>query len=287
MNQKPLNTIVPDIYGLLENLSNGEPLPITEEALDATMASMKEAILHWATPRPRDTDFTVRMSNVGKPSRQMWFEKRDPNGRGSVDGATQIKFLYGHVLEEIVLMLVRMAQHNVTDEQKEVTVNGIVGHMDCKINGQVVDVKSASKFAFNKFMKGTLADDDPFGYLGQLAGYEKAEGTNEGGFLVINKESGELCMYVPDDLDKPNIDTKINTLLDELKLDTPPDLCYTPTPDGKKGNMQLPKGCTWCKYKHECHKDANDGAGLRTFKYSTGYKYLTHVEVEPKVDEIL
>ena len=287
MNQKPLNTIVPDIYGLLENLSNGEPLPITEEALDATMASMKEAILHWATPRPRDTDFTVRMSNVGKPSRQMWFEKRDPNGRGSVDGATQIKFLYGHILEEVVLMLVRMAEHNVTDEQKEVTVNGIVGHMDCKINGQVVDVKSASKFAFNKFVKGTLADDDPFGYLGQLAGYEKAEGTDRGGFLVINKESGELCMYVPDDLDKPNIDTKINTLLDELKLDTPPELCYTPTPDGKKGNMQLPKGCTWCKYKYECHKDANDGAGLRTFKYSTGYKYLTHVEAEPKVDEIL
>jgi hypothetical protein len=287
MNQKPLNTIVPDIYGLLENLSNGEPLPITEEALDATMASMKEAILHWATPRPRDTDFTVRMSNVGKPSRQMWFEKRDPKGRGSVDGATQIKFLYGHILEEIVLMLVRMAEHNVTDEQKEVTVNGIVGHMDCKINGQVVDVKSASKFAFNKFVKGTLADDDPFGYLGQLAGYEKAEGTDGGGFLVINKESGELCMYVPDDLDKPNIDTKIHTLLNELKLDTPPELCYTPTPDGKKGNMQLPKGCTWCKYKYECHKDANDGAGLRTFKYSTGYKYLTHVEAEPKVDEIL
>jgi hypothetical protein len=287
MNQKPLNTIVPDIYGMLENLSNGEPLPITEEALDATMASMKEAILHWATPRPRDTDFTVRMSNVGKPSRQMWFEKRDPNGRGSVDGATQIKFLYGHILEEIVLMLVRMAEHNVTDEQKEVTVNGIVGHMDCKINGQVVDVKSASKFAFNKFVKGTLADDDPFGYLGQLAGYEKAEGTDKGGFLVINKESGELCMYVPDDLDKPNIDTKIHTLLNELKLDTPPELCYTPTPDGKKGNMQLPKGCTWCKYKYECHKDANDGAGLRTFKYSTGYKYLTHVEAEPKVDEIL
>ena len=287
MNQKPLNTIVPDIYGLLENLSNGEPLPITEEALDETMASMKEAILHWATPRPRDTDFTVRMSNVGKPSRQMWFEKRAPSGRGDVDGATQIKFLYGHILEEIVLMLVRMSGHSVTDEQKEVTVNGIVGHMDCKINGQVVDVKSASKFAFNKFMKGTLADDDPFGYLGQLAGYEKAEGTDEGGFLVINKESGELCMYVPDDLDKPNIDTKINTLLDELKLDTPPELCYTPIPDGKKGNMQLPKGCTWCKYKHDCHKDANDGAGLRTFKYSTGYKYLTHVEAEPKVDEIL
>ena len=217
----------------------------------------------------------------------MWFEKRDPSGRGDVDGATQIKFLYGHILEEIVLMLVRMAGHNVTDEQKEVTVNGIVGHMDCKINGQVVDVKSASKFAFNKFRNGTLAADDPFGYLGQLAGYEKAEGTDDGGFLVINKESGELCMYVPDDLDKPNIDTKINSLLDELKLDTPPEMCYNPEPEGLKGNMKLPKGCTWCKYKHECHKDANDGEGLRTFKYSTGFKYLTKVVAEPKVDEIL
>jgi hypothetical protein len=227
------------------------------------------------------------MSNVGKPSRQLWYEKRDPAGRGSVDGATQIKFLYGHLLEEIVLMLVRMAGHKVTDEQKEVTVQGVVGHMDCKINGQVVDVKTASRFAFNKFRDGRLAQDDPFGYLGQLAGYERAEGTEGGGFLVLNKESGELCMYIPDDLDKPNIDTKITDLLPALELDTAPELCYDPIADGKKGNMKLPKGCSWCKYKYDCHKDANDGQGLRTFKYSNGLTYLTKVVVEPKVEEYL
>ena len=287
MSTKPLNTVVPDVYKMLESVSQGEPLPITEEALDKTMASMKEAIMHWATPRKRDTDFTLRMSNVGKPQRQMWFEKRDTDINSEVDGPTQIKFLYGHILEEIVLMLVRMAGHNVSDEQKEVEVNGIVGHMDCKINGQVVDVKSASRFAFQKFKNGTLNSDDPFGYLGQLAGYEKAEGTDGGGFLVINKENGELCMFQPDDLDKPNIETTINTLRDNLELDKPPELCYTPVPDGKKGNMRLPKGCSYCKYKHECHKDANDGAGLRTFKYSTGYAYLTEVVAEPKVEEEL
>lgn len=287
MSQKQLSTLVPDIYKLLEDLSAGEPLPLTEEALDETMASMKEAILHWATPRKRDTDFTLRMSNVGKPQRQLWFESRDTDTKGDVNGPTQIKFLYGHVLEELVLMLARMAGHEVTDEQKEVTVNGIVGHMDCKINGQVVDVKSASRFAFQKFKNGTLNSDDPFGYLGQLAGYEKAEGTDGGGFLVINKENGELCMFEPDDLDKPNIDTTINSLKSNLELDTPPELCYNPLPDGKKGNMKLPKGCSYCKYKHECHKDANDGAGLRTFKYSTGYAYLTKVVAEPKVEEVL
>jgi len=287
MSTKPLKNVVPDIYKMLESVSQGEPLPITEEAIDKTMASMKEAIMHWATPRKRDTDFTLRMSNVGKPQRQLWFEKRDEDTKGDIDGPTQIKFLYGHILEELVLMLVRMAGHNVTDEQKEVEVNGIVGHMDCKINGQVVDVKSASRFAFQKFKNGTLNSDDPFGYLGQLAGYEKAEGTDGGAFLVINKENGELCMFEPDDLDKPNIETTINTLRDNLELDKPPELCYNPVPDGKKGNMRLPKGCSYCKYKHECHKEANDGAGLRTFKYSTGYAYLTKVVAEPKVEEVL
>lgn len=282
-----LNNVVPDIYKHLEGLSDGTPLPLTEEDIDNTLSGIKEALMSWATPSERNKDFTVRMSNVGKPARQLWFEKRDPDGRGIADGPTQIKFLYGHLLEEIVLMLVRMTDHKVTDEQKEVDVNGIVGHMDCKINGEVVDVKTASRFAFNKFKDGRLAQDDPFGYLGQLAGYEAAEGTENGGFLVINKESGELCMYTPDDMDKPNIKTSIKSLIPALKLDTPPELCYTPIPDGKKGNMKLPKGCSWCKYKYECYKDSNDGAGLRTFKYSNGLAYLTKVEVEPKVEELI
>jgi hypothetical protein len=51
--------------------------------------------------------------------------------------------------------------------------------------------------------------------------------------------------------------------------------------------MKLPKGCTWCKYKYECHKDSNDGQGLRTFKYSNGLAYLTKVVSEPKVEEYL
>ena len=282
-----LSTLVPDIYKHLELLSEGTPLPISDKEIDETVAAVKACLISWARPEERNRDFTVRMSNVGKPDRQLWYEKRDPAGRGSIDGATQIKFLYGHLLEEIVLMLVRMTEHTVTDEQKEVVVEGITGHMDCKIDGEVVDVKTASRFAFNKFRDGRLSQDDPFGYLGQLAGYEAAEGTENGGFLVLNKESGELCMYVPDDLDKPNIKASISKLLPALELDTPPELCYNPIPDGKKGNMKLAKGCNWCKYKHDCYKDSNDGQGLRTFKYSNGFTYLTEVVVEPKVEELL
>lgn len=282
-----LNNVVPDIYKNLISLSDGVPLPLTEKDIDVTVEGIREALLSWAKPEERNKDFTVRMSNVGKPARQLWFEKRDKDSKRDIDAPTQLKFLYGHLLEEIVLMLVRMAGYTVTDEQKEVDIKGIKGHMDCKINGEVVDVKTASRFAFNKFQNNALADDDPFGYLGQLSAYEAAEGTSNGGFLVMNKESGELCMHIPDQENKMNIKDKIDNLIPALELDTAPDLCYDTIPDGIKGNMKLPKGCSWCKYKYECHKDANDGQGLRTFKYSKGLVYLTKVVSEPKVEEQL
>tara|TARA_R100000426_G_scaffold70887_1_gene49254 strand:+ start:1825 stop:2682 length:858 start_codon:yes stop_codon:yes gene_type:complete len=284
---KELKNLVPDIYKELEKISEGKSINLTEKDIDNTLAKIKESMMAWATPSERDNNFTLRMSNIGRPARQLWYQKRDELVKSSIDGPTQIKFLYGHILEEIVLMLVRMAGHKVTDEQKEVKVKGVVGHIDCKINNEIVDIKTASGFAFKKFIQGRLAEDDPFGYLGQLAGYEKSEGTNNGGFLVINKESGELCLHQPEDLDKPNITNKIDNLISCLDIDDKPERCYDPVPEGKKGNYKLHKSCFWCNYKFDCFKDVNNGQGLRGFKYANSTVYLTHVEVEPQVEEIL
>ena len=284
---KELKNLVPDIYKELEKISEGKPINLTEKDIDNTLAKIKESMMAWATPSERDNNFTLRMSNIGRPARQLWYQKRDELVKSSIDGPTQIKFLYGHILEEIVLMLVRMAGHKVSDEQKEVKVKGVVGHIDCKINNEIVDVKTASGFAFKKFIQGRLAEDDPFGYLGQLAGYEKSEGTNNGGFLVINKESGELCLHQPEDLDKPNITNKIDNLISCLDINDKPERCYDPVPEGKKGNYKLHKSCFWCNYKFDCFKDVNNGQGLRGFKYANSTVYLTHVEVEPQVEEIL
>ena len=54
----------------------------------------------------------------------------------------------------------------------------------------------------------------------------------------------------------------------------------------KSGNMKLARGCVYCRHKFECHADANDGKGLRVFKYSTGYRYLTQVPKPPNVIEV-
>ena len=81
--------------------------------------------------------------------------------------------------------------------------------------------------------------------------------------------------------------SKIDKLKKFLDMLSPPGLCYNPVPEGKSGNMKLPKGCSFCNYKFECHKDSNDGEGLKTFKYARGLVYLTEVASMPKVAQVL
>ena len=178
---KKLNTLVADIYKELENLSNGKALNISEQDAEDFGNAMKDVLLNWSKPYERKKE-TLRMSNVGKPNRQLWYDFNSKTEPSPIRPATQLVFLYGHILEEVLLVLARMAGHEVTDEQKEVTVSGVQGHMDCIIDGEVIDIKSTSGFSFKKFKNGTLPEDDPFGYMAQIAGYEEGEGTNKGGF---------------------------------------------------------------------------------------------------------
>lgn len=283
--QKKVDTVVEDIYKSLEPLTNNKKLKLTEKDLDNFGNSMKEAFRGWALPQPRSSS-GLRMSNIGKPARQLWFDLNSEEKKESLAPSTLIKFLYGHLLEEVLLFLVKYAGHEVSNQQKTVEVGGIKGHMDCTIDGEVVDVKTASGFAFKKFKDGTLQADDPFGYISQLTGYEEAQGTTEGGFLVLNKETGEITLYKPNDFDKPNIVNTIEKIKTVVKEDSPPALCYPVVPEGKSGNYKIGRGCTWCKHKLECHKDSNDGQGLRIFKYAKGLTYLSTVKVAPKVEEI-
>lgn len=281
---KTIDTLVEDIYSILFKLNNGQSIQADlEPYLDDTLEDIKRAILEWSNPQ--ENRGGLRMSNIGRPARQLWFANRSTESTQE-SPHVQVKFLYGHVLEQLLLMLCKASGHTVTDEQKEVEVDGIVGHMDCKIDGEVVDVKTASPYSFKKFVDGSLPENDSFGYMEQLASYEEAEGTDNGGFLVIDKVSGEIALYQPDDLDKPLIKPLIAEKKQALVLDKPPEICYNPEPEGKSGNMVINKQCRYCPYKQECWADANDGQGLRMFKYHNGIKYFTHVEKEPKVEEI-
>ena len=167
----------------------------------------------------------------------------------------------------------------------KVKVDDVNGHIDAKVDGEICDVKSASPFSFKKFKNGELVNDDPFGYHAQLSGYETANGTNKGGFLVADKSSGDICFYKPDDLAKPDTKSLIKSLNTKLASDTPPERCYELKTE-KNGNKIIPVGCQFCIHKFECYADANKGKGLRVFKYSNKNVFLADVVKEPNVEDI-
>ena len=84
-------------------------------------------------------------------------------------------------------MLTKAAGHSVEAEQEEVTVEGVLGHQDCIIDGVLTDIKSASSFAFKKFRDNKLAEDDPFGYIAQISAYATRRGDKEAAFFAIDK----------------------------------------------------------------------------------------------------
>src|SRR5262249_2097748 len=111
------------------------------------------------------SDPSLRLSNVGTPcNRKLWYMLHRPELAERLSGATLFKFLYGDIIEQVVLFLARLAGHTVTDEQKEVAVDGVPGHIDGRVDGRVVDVKSSSTAGMAKFNDGNLHSDDPFGY---------------------------------------------------------------------------------------------------------------------------
>jgi len=274
-----INTVVKDVNKIFSQIGAGKPVELPEKKVDILLSNLKEALSQWSTPREKSVG--LRMSNVGRPNRQLWYDIKSNKNQEDFSPAVIFRFLYGHVVEELLLFFVDLAGHKVEHQQAEVNVLGLKGHVDCLIDDVVIDVKSASDFSFRKFKDGKLSQDDPFGYLAQLAAYEHGFGKSGGGFLVANKSSGEICLYRPDELEVPNIESRLETVRAELKEDVPPrERCYPIIAKGKSGNMGLHNSCKWCRHKFQCNPD------LRVFKYSNTLEYLTEVVVLPGVEEI-
>lgn len=279
-----VDTVVEDIYDLFRQGHTPN-----EDYLNTFATKVKELVKHSLESAGKPRPSILRMSNIGTPDRKLWYTLKLDQSRNVQNFAPKdlIKFLYGHLVEELLLLFVKCAGHTVSHEQEEVTIAGVPGHRDCKIDGVPIDVKSASKFSFAKFSKGSLKSNDPFGYIAQISAYTQAGGDDKGGFLAINKEDGELALLLIDPIDMINVEDRISSVKDILSKDTPPDKCFPDEPYGASGNMGLNTQCIFCPFKDRCWQDANNGQGLRKFKYAGDkVEYLTKVVRTPSVPEI-
>jgi hypothetical protein len=97
----------------------------------------------------------LRLSAIGKPDRELWYSI-NKYSKEKLKPHNYIKFMYGHMIEEMLLLFTRLAGHKVEDEQKVCHVEGVKGHMDARVDGRLIDVKSTSSYGFKKFKDQSL-----------------------------------------------------------------------------------------------------------------------------------
>lgn len=233
-------------------------------------------------PRPG----TLRMSNIGKPNRQLWYEVNCPEEGEQLHANSYMKFLYGDVIEELLLFLAVQAGHSVEGHQDELEIEGIIGHRDAVVDGVTADFKSASPFSFKKFESGLKPEEDAFGYISQINNYIAAgeedplvTDKDRGAFIVLQKVTGDMTLDVHKKSPVHPADI-IKYKKEMVALPEPPERCFEPEPMGKSGNMKLGINCSYCPFKKKCYPE------LRTFLYANGPVFLTQVEDEPRVPEV-
>ena len=233
---------------------------MSEETIKQVSSDIAEALKKQFGSGKKRGDFKLRMSNVGRPTCQLWYDKNKPEAALPLPTTFVMNMMLGDIVEAVFKGLLREAgvkyeePEHVTLELDGASVNGTY---DIVVNGAVDDVKSASDWSYrNKFESyEKLANGDGFGYIGQLAGYAKASGKDVGGWWVVNKANGKF-KYVP--ASGLNLDeeiSKIQKTVDTVK-ENKFERCYEPVPEkfrGREtGNKILNDGCRFCSYRFDC-----------------------------------
>jgi hypothetical protein len=249
------------VYDLLQKATAGEA-SMSEEVIKQIASDVEAAMHKQFNSGPRD-EFKLRMSNLGKPTCQLWFEKNDPEGKTDFPPHFMMNMLIGDIVEAVFKGLLRAA-HVDFDDNDKVTLNladgtEINGEYDMVMDGKVDDVKSASPWSYkNKFASvEELQKNDSFGYVAQLVGYAEAADKEVGGWWVVNKGTGEFKYVDASAVDRSAVLEDIQATVTYIESDKPFKRCFEAIPETHyrkpTGNFKLdPKTCGFCAFKHKC-----------------------------------
>lgn len=287
---KDIKTLPDDIYALLQSQPRGSPEEVADKlsAYGGRAATLLNKQLT-ARDRPRE-HMVLYASELGKRClRQVWYAHNAPELAESLPANTKFKFLYGDLIEEVVLTLAEQAGHDVINRQLTMEYklpSGWVvrGRMDAVIDGTLIDVKSSSHYGMRKFAEGLTDENDAFGYRQQLSFYNGVgSAISPQGFLAIDKQNGDIG-YFP----APWVPTGgiISDMTIAIEQPMEPARIAKAEEDAAYANKKLGIECSYCPYKRACWRTANKGAGLVRLGYASGPVWLTHVNTMPKVPAI-
>ena len=233
---------------------------MSDEIIDQVANDVRDALQRQFSGKVKRKDFRLRMSNIGRPTCQLWYEKNKPETALPKSNNFMMNMMLGDIVEAVFKGLLKAAKVDYQDSENVILKlkdDNVSGSYDLVIDGAVDDVKSASDWSYkNKFESyDTLSSGDGFGYVGQLAGYAKASGKKVGGWWVVNKANGHF-KYVP--ASGLNLDDEIKKIEDTVAtVNTNKfERCFEPeieTFRGKAtGNTVLNSNCKFCDYRYDC-----------------------------------
>ena len=248
------------LHQYMENAANGKSTMSSETIRQIGLNVMSAVARQFGGGNKRG-EFGLRMSNVGRPTCQLWFDKNEPEKALPLPTTFVMNMMIGDIVEAVFKGLLTEAGVEYEDDAK-VTLNlddgtSISGTYDIVIDGAVDDVKSASNWSYNNKFESfdTLRQGDAFGYVAQLAGYAKAANKKAGGWWVVNKANGQF-KYVPaKGIDVDAEVAKIQQTADTME-ENKFERCFDAVPEkfrGKEtGNKIIGTECGFCRYRFAC-----------------------------------
>lgn len=252
-----------DVHKYLEDVRKGEA-GMSEETIEQVVSDVREALTKQFGNSQGSRKFRLRMSAMGRPYCQLWFDRNDPEGSLKPGPTFLMNMLMGDIVEAAFKGILKEAGVEYKDGYHSVLKLGkheIPGTHDIEMSGKVDDIKSASPWSYeNKFKDfDTLARGDSFGYVGQLAAYSESLGLDVGGWWVINKGTGAFKYVDASMMDKKAELDKIEEKCDKLEGGGEFERCFEPIPETfrrvESGNTILNPACKFCDHKYKCWPD--------------------------------
>lgn len=288
------------IRTVLEKLSNNQHADLDvdpdtletyiEEATQEFKGALRKQLFR--EPEP----FRLRMSNIGRPSCQLQLDNTDTAAqtKNPMPYNHIMRMMLGDLSEVLVNLAIKLSGANITGAKTKVswaldTDTVIEGEDDIEIDNKVYDVKSASPWAYdNKWSRGwsSIASDDNFGYVGQLVGYAYGQNKEPGGWIVVNKSTGEVSVI---EFGMPVRDIK--EVIKEcqqtaalIKENKPFSRCFDDQEEefngNKTGNRRLPAVCGFCPHIRHCWPDAQLKPQARSKAKSPRMYWYSHYKEE-------
>ena len=260
-----MNDILIKVQKYLDNVSKG-PTQVDKKLVEEFGEACKNALLKQFT-EDRRSKFEVRMSNVGRPLCQLQMEAKGIKGEGQPYNV-KMRNTFGDLIEALALFVMKSAGVNVENEQKKVVYkfgeNKIEGRQDVEINKKIWDIKSASPYSFEKKFGeeggfNEVVKDDTFGYASQGFLYSEGQGKDFGGWIAINKSTGEWTVCetpaLHDEYKKVALDKakeNFKALQDGVPFKRNYDSIEETFRGKPTGNKVLGFACSFCPYKLPC-----------------------------------